>query len=245
MSWLFSRVLVEECLGGSSWDGEPFAELNVMPTQRGFWHRDKMTDVCQLSLFGQTWKPLTEEIGGELLKSFRRGFPVRISVSRIVELRGSKGSGVDCGPKWSGSFARFNPSSFSWKTRQLSLFGGLEEFSETWPAWGLMQGGECWELKTPEGVMRGNGGGVLPTPLASDWKGGTNQPHSKTGKLRDDQFRHWLKIHFGLTYPIPAHSEAVMGWPIGWSDFKPLEMDKFRWWQEWHGKSYQGKGRSK
>lgn len=33
----------------------------------------------------------------------------------------------------------------------------------------------------------------------------------------------------------PPWVEWLMGWPIGWTDLKPLEMDKFRLWLEQHG----------
>jgi hypothetical protein len=32
----------------------------------------------------------------------------------------------------------------------------------------------------------------------------------------------------------PDWTEWLMGWPIGWSDSKPLGMDKFRWWLQLH-----------
>jgi hypothetical protein len=32
----------------------------------------------------------------------------------------------------------------------------------------------------------------------------------------------------------------LMGWPIGWTDLKPLEMDKFRQWLRSHGASLEG-----
>jgi hypothetical protein len=31
--------------------------------------------------------------------------------------------------------------------------------------------------------------------------------------------------------------EWLMGWPLGWTDLKPLEMDKFQQWQQQHGVS--------
>ncbi len=34
----------------------------------------------------------------------------------------------------------------------------------------------------------------------------------------------------------PNLYEWLMGWPIGWTDLKPLEMDKFRLWLEGHGR---------
>jgi len=35
----------------------------------------------------------------------------------------------------------------------------------------------------------------------------------------------------------PTWVEWLMGWPLGWTDLKPLEMDKFRLWQQQHGGS--------
>ena len=33
----------------------------------------------------------------------------------------------------------------------------------------------------------------------------------------------------------PTWVEWLMGWPIGWTDLKPLAMDKFRSWRQRHG----------
>lgn len=33
----------------------------------------------------------------------------------------------------------------------------------------------------------------------------------------------------------PEWVEWLMGWPIGWTDLKPLAMDRFREWQRQHG----------
>lgn len=33
----------------------------------------------------------------------------------------------------------------------------------------------------------------------------------------------------------PELSEWLMGWPVGWTDLGPLEMDKFLQWQRTHG----------
>jgi len=34
----------------------------------------------------------------------------------------------------------------------------------------------------------------------------------------------------------PDWVEWLMGWPIGWTDLKPLGMDKFREWLRLHGR---------
>jgi len=40
--------------------------------------------------------------------------------------------------------------------------------------------------------------------------------------------------------PNPEFAEWLMGWPLGWTDLKPLEMDKFRQWRNSHGKPSEG-----
>jgi hypothetical protein len=35
----------------------------------------------------------------------------------------------------------------------------------------------------------------------------------------------------------PTWVEWLMGWPLGWTDLKPLEMGKFQQWCERHGTS--------
>ncbi len=34
----------------------------------------------------------------------------------------------------------------------------------------------------------------------------------------------------------PTWVEWLMGWPVGWTDLKPLETDKFPQWRHSHGK---------
>jgi hypothetical protein len=40
--------------------------------------------------------------------------------------------------------------------------------------------------------------------------------------------------HGGRGYLNPYWAEWLMGWPIGWTDLKPLATDKFRNVQQWH-----------
>jgi hypothetical protein len=225
MSWLFSRVLVEEYLGDICLDGEQFAPLSGNPTQLAYCAPDKMTDFSRLSRFGMTYKPLTVSRGEDLLTLYLEDSRARTSQQREKAM-GLTGPDQECGSKWQGSFVKYDQDSSLWRTHQCSFLGDLEPFSEIWPQWGLMRNGECWEQTLSEPLINAKESGLLPTPLADDWKGGTTTVHSKTGRARTDQLRHWCKIKFGLTYPIPEHSEAMMGYPVGWTDLKPLVTDK-------------------
>lgn len=86
MSWLFSRVLVEEYLGENSLDGEPCVPLNGNLTPQVYLPSDKTTRFWSLSRYGMTCKPLTEPRGEELLMLFRAAFRAKTSVAQEKEL---------------------------------------------------------------------------------------------------------------------------------------------------------------
>ena len=161
-------------------------------------------------------------------------FHVRTCPSQIEPRPASKANDPGSGLPSKTLFALFDRDLSCWKTVQRSLFADSSELQTTWPRWGTAFGGECWEHITLDSRINANAGGVsLPTPLAEDWKGGTTA--LRDGKLRTDQFRHYVKIKFGWTYPNPDYSEAVMGWPIEWTALEPLAMGKFQQWCEQHG----------
>jgi hypothetical protein len=89
MSWLFSRVLVEEYLGENSLDGEQSVPLSGKPTPQAYCAPDKMTDFSKVSRFGMTFAALTESRGEALLMLYREGFLAKTSA-----LRGG-GGGID------------------------------------------------------------------------------------------------------------------------------------------------------
>ena len=234
MSWLFSQALVEEYLGDIFLDGEQSAPLNGNPIQQAYCAPDKMTAFSRLSRFGMTYKPLTASRGEELCKSYREVFLVRTLVpqGKAQELMEND---LECGEKWRASFAKYNPDSCSWKTHQCSLLGGLDEFSETWPQWGLMRNGECWEQIPLVFLITEPEFGWLPTPIATDWKGGCSAIRKDRGKPRTDSIRMYIKTKFNITYPHPNFLEALMDWPEGWTELKPLETGKCHFVLQPHG----------
>lgn len=237
MSWFFSRALVAAYSEENSLDGAAFVLSKLIAPPLECSSPAKTMGALLRSQYGTTSEPSTADLGADLLMWFRRGFRARTCPVSTPMGPDLPVNALDCGPRQEGSFARWDRRESCWKTAQCSLFGGLSEFSEIWPKWGMMRDGECLALAMPADLSAANASGLLPAPLADDWKGGTVAPHSKTGKSRDDQLRHWCKIHHGLTYPIPEHSEALMGWPIGWSDWRQSATDKFRQWCDSHGVS--------
>lgn len=85
MSWLFSRVLVEEYLGENSSDGEQCAPLSGSPMPQVFLPPDKTIRFWNLSRYGMTCKPLMEHYGEELLMLFLAGFRARTSAAQEKE----------------------------------------------------------------------------------------------------------------------------------------------------------------
>lgn len=238
MSWLFSQALVEEYLGENSLDGEQCAQLNVMPTQHKFWRNDKTMEFSDLSRFGLTCNLLTESRGEELLTLYLEGFPVRTLARLGGGAQGSMESDQDYGQKWPGSFVKYNQSGCFWKTAQCSLLEGSGEFLGTWPKWGLMRNGECWELDMSGALTCEKESGLWhPTPTKSDYRGA----NLRGEKQRESQLKEWLHVRYSqgmkTTYPHPSFLERVMAWPQGWTELQPLEMDKFQSWLQQHGES--------
>src|SRR3990167_5853649 len=83
----------------------------------------------------------------EQLTLFQGDFHAQISLSPVAK-SGLKEKEVVYGLKCLGSFAKFDPSSSSWKTYQRSLLneGDLESFCETYTRLGLMQNGLLFEI---------------------------------------------------------------------------------------------------
>lgn len=346
MSWLFSQALVGEYSAASCSAGAQCAQLSVTPTPRLFWRNDKPIRFSRFSQFGVTLRRLTADRGEELLTWFRVDFLAK-TYHPPASAQVSTEHDPACGSRWHESFAKYNPDMRSWRTPQCSLLAGLDEFSATWPRWGMMRNGACSEpmtaalrtseiesglWPTPKATDAHQGGlmsniardnpalpyaiavmswptprsndsqkrgdfdaknprnglpaavkrerererRIWPTPVACMSKGSSMKSLTrKNGKSRaNDRLDHAV---FAETFPTPCASDAtkwnamtkeeriakgqqvrlgnhpstsgnrvggqlnptwvewLMGWPLGWTDLKPLETDKFQQWRRSHG----------
>jgi hypothetical protein len=264
MSWLFSRVLVEEYLGENFSDGTQSAPLSGNPIQLAFCAPDKMTDFSRLSRFGMTYKPLTEDRGEELLTLFRAGFHAKTS-QQLEKAMDLMEKDQECGITWRGWLAKYDPNTSLWKTPQCSLLGEEQESLVILPKWGMTVNGLLWEQQTLEPITKETGCGLLPngvdtfhTPNTKGLDGGSNSrkalknrietwPTPRTRGLCGGSGS-WalLKKNLSTIQQVrgmaggtlnPTWVEWLMGWPLGWTDLKPLEMDKSHCVQQQHGKS--------
>ena len=218
MSWLFSQALVEEYLGESCLDGEQSVLLNGSPTQQAYLSPDKMMDFSRLSRFGMTYKPLTENRGEELLTLFRADFHAKTSVQQEKAQELTEND-QECGDTWRGWLAKYDPDTSSWRTAQCSLLEDLNESLATLPRWGMTRNGLLWEQPTLEPITRGTeSGSLLPTPTCHNSKKGA-YPAEYSRKTPT------LATHAGGKLN-PMWVEWLMGWPLGWTDLKPLVTDK-------------------
>jgi DNA (cytosine-5)-methyltransferase 1 len=129
-----------------------------------------VTGCYRVSRSGTTFRRSMERHGAVASMSCAAVSRVRTYPQR-ARGQGLTAKGRECGDTWPASLARYDRATSSWRTAQSSLLGGLESFSETWPRWGTMRSGVCWELPTlGRHTDASESGSLLPTPLASNTK---------------------------------------------------------------------------
>lgn len=244
MSWLFSQALAEEYSEDTSLAGEQFAQLNVMPTPHKFSRNDKMMEYSSLSRFGLTCAVLTGNRGEELLISFLVDFHAR-TLAQLERGQESTAKNPGFGGKWQESSVRYDLDSYSWKTHQCLLEEDLHWSLVTLPKWGMARNGVVFQHSKQERPMTeteyGLSGRLWTTPSASDSSRGGCITEKMTGTSLAQQVNTPSRIpSFALQMDVitgpmnPEWVEWLMGWPIGWTELKPLAMDRFREWQQQH-----------
>ena len=185
-----------------------------------------------------------------------------VQQEREQELMGNE---VQCGNTWQESFAKFNQDTHSWKIPRCLLNEDYLEFLGTWPRWGIMQDGECWELLKLEPIISETEFGLSekwPTPRSCSAMAAMITPESAWSKNRNPNLETIVgRFQFPTptchnakegAYPAeftrntptlathaggklnPTWVEWLMGWPLGWTDLKPLVMDKSHCVQQQH-----------
>jgi hypothetical protein len=170
-----------------------------------------------------TYKPLTEDRGAELLTLYLAAFPARTLVQQEKVMDWTE-SEAECGTKWRGWLAKLCPDTFLWKTAQCSLIEGEQELLQTLPCSGMTADGMLWERQTLVHGTKESECGFWPTPNASDATRGS--PELPKQKIKRGANTGWSLIDVLGYMPHPEFVEWLMGWPVGWTDLKPLEMDK-------------------
>ena len=165
MSWLYSLALVEEYSVATSSDGAHSAPSKETPMPRAYWHSDRTTEFSSPSRSGMTYALLTETHGEDVLTSFLEDFPAKTSAPQ-EKAPASAARDPDYGPNSLASFTKYDQTMSLWKTPQCSLLGDSEPYSATWPRWGLMLDGVCWEQIPSVHHTAATAYGFWQTPVA-------------------------------------------------------------------------------
>jgi len=196
-----------------------------------------MMGFSRLSRFGMTFKPLTADRGEELLMSYLEGFHAK-TFPQPEKAQESTESDQACGPTWRGSLAKFDPATSSWKTAQCSLLEEEPELLQTLPRSGMTVDGMLLEQQTVALRTNATEFGLWPTPVKSDHQARRPSKNWAGTDLPSMVWRRNGGIENPNKPPVKLNPKWVawlMGWPLGWTNLRPLETDKFRLWQQQHG----------
>lgn len=150
-----------------------------------------------------------------------------------------------CGQRPLNAYASYDHGTHSWRTFQLSLLADISsEYSETWPKWGWMQSGVCFQLAPVVRHIHEKDCSYWPTPTAADHKAGFNnlieaqRSVSKERRVSGHVVQRRIPYEYLVRYGEPVMTtfyEWLMGIPIGATGLKPLAMDKCRSKSPSHG----------
>ncbi len=245
MSWHYLQELAADCLEASSTDGEPSAPSRLKTTAGACCCSDSETGCSTSFQCGMTCDRSTGDRGVDAWISSLGDSRANRSAKPASARR--KTTTATCGPILSGSFARFDRDSHSWRTSQLSLFTSTsEQFLATYPKRGSMRGGKLYRQKASALRTDDRDYSLWPTPTASDClRTKLKSAAFLKQKERNAASGHGAGVSSGsLTgavviacdyCPAPEFHEWMMGIPRGWTDLKPLEICRFRQWLEQHG----------
>ena len=209
MSWLFSRALVEAYSEATCSDGARSALLSGSPTPQAYLPPDRMTAFSRLSRFGMTFAPLTADRGEALLTLYLAAFRAKPIPRRLRERTLRMISGRKCGGSWQMSLPGTYLPKMLADERSIGRQTTLSQWVTLSDAWKYRR--QTWALTT-----YGAGIGYLHTPTTiANFCAPSMQKHPSCRARR--------KV-FGAVSP--SAFEYLMGWPLGWTDLKPLATDK-------------------
>ena len=209
--------------------------------------KDSGTASCQDSQSGMMSEPSMQSPGGEKLMSSAGDFHALKSASSTTVQAADSDSMetiLDSGRKCFEWFAKLDPQSFLWKTRQLLLFEDLDESLVIWPKSGTMEDGICFQENMLAPLSFGNDYLYLRSPMSSDgfaWTR-TNKKDVQTSihktLMRGGTYRTSYRFQWASLTILQCaeYYETMMDWPKEWTGLKPLVMDKFQQWLNSHGK---------
>lgn len=230
MSWLISRALMEAYANspsspglvegysqGLSSDGKRFALSSEMSLQQAFLCSGKTTEFSLRSRYGITFARLTDRHGEELLTWYLADFRAK-PIHRL--LRGQTLQMIS-GRRCDGSWQMSLPGTYLPRT---SPGRQSTQRQTTLSRWATKPDALSCPRKTWVLTTFGEGAGLLHTPT-------TRANYCAPSMQKWKSCQAWRQTFGCVT---PESHEYLMGWPIGWTDLKPLEMGRFQSWLSAH-----------
>jgi len=167
MSWLY---LPESVASNSALRRQAVSELcavlRKIHTQPKSSRRGCRKGRSKRPRYGTTLPPLTGDLGAALWMSSLAGSRARIYPTQARAQASRKEPAPVYGQRCSESFAMYDPATSLWRTSQLSLVEGLDEFLETWPRAGTTRTGIAYQHEALVPLTGGTGCSLWPTPNA-------------------------------------------------------------------------------
>ena len=221
----------------------------------------KTTDTSTDSLFGTTCEHSTPSPGVDSSTLCRAGSRAKTSV-RLVKVQDSPATVRDFGLSTCEWLRSVGLRSSLQRTVPCCELADLEPSCQDCPSWGMTLDGACWGLGIAVRPTDETGCGLLPTLTASDVNGPRLTPRKdrrpdhppcdlrsavrmlptlckrdyRDGNYPAEQKRNTPGLAVSAGGPLnPEWCEWLMGWPVGWTESKPLETAKFQSWLQLHG----------
>ena len=166
MAWIYLPASVESALHSQS-GSDPLPTVRLTSTASASCKPDSQTVHFQTRQSGTTLQRSEEAIcQSSQILSMADSHVRTLAMQDLEQAWQESEAGFSL--KSSACLARLDRASCSWRTSQLSLFEEPITSELNWPRSGMIVAGRLYRLQALAHHIKGIGGGVWPTPLASD-----------------------------------------------------------------------------
>lgn len=193
------------------------------------------------------WKkrPWLRHLSGATCEPSTAGRGVELWIASLAATRANRSASPvsDVGRTIRGTFGRrsleslrrLNPHSVSSRTSEGTYHSGSTLFGTSFKEWATELRLDFSRRQKLARRIGGSGSSywgslMMPTPNAVDGKGSARAClRTSKGRGPGNNLRDWFRQKYGMLYPPVAVVEYVMGLPIGFTDFTPMEMELSLW----------------
>jgi len=180
---------------------------------------------------GRPWRGIVDVVSG--------GFPCQ-DISAAGRGAGIEGERSGMWREMARVVGEVRPRYVYIENSPMLIARGGQELLQILPRSGITLSGTLWERQTLVLRTSETESGLLQsekwaTPDANMGKRGYQNPQNLHKSKHQITVNDLAMLRYGIKKLNSTLCEYLMGWPLGWTDLKPLEMDKFQQWQQQHG----------